>query len=66
LFETDADTDSENLDDGTNIPSVSSTARITSTKFFWTVRRFRNHESTNKRMTIDTYRCHSSVSKSRS
>jgi hypothetical protein len=59
LFETDADTNTDKLDDGTDIPSVSSTARITWTKFFWTVRRFRNREDINKRMTSDTYRCHS-------
>lgn len=36
LFETDAGRSSEN--DGTLIPSASSTARIVETKFFWTVR----------------------------
>jgi hypothetical protein len=33
LFETDVDTDTDKLDDGTEIPSVSSTARIIWTKF---------------------------------
>jgi hypothetical protein len=36
LFETDAGTDSDRFDDGTEIPSVSSTARIIWTKFSWT------------------------------
>jgi hypothetical protein len=58
LFETDGDTDTEKSDDGTGIPSVSSIARIIWTKFFWTVRRLRNHE---KRMMNDTYKCHSQV-----
>jgi len=39
LFEADGGTDTDKLDDGTDIPSVSSIARINSTKFFWTVRR---------------------------
>lgn len=38
LFETDVDTDTDKLDDGTEIPSVSSTARIIWTKFSWTVK----------------------------
>jgi hypothetical protein len=41
LFETDADIDTDKFHDGTGIPSVSSTARITWTKFFWTVGRLR-------------------------
>jgi hypothetical protein len=45
LFETDADTDTDTSHDGTGIPSVSSTARITWTKFFWTVRKLRVQES---------------------
>jgi hypothetical protein len=58
LFEADGGTDNGKSDDGTDIPSVGLTPRITWTMFFWTVRRFRNYEGTNQSIQVPyQFRC---------